>query len=380
MEITVIGWYGTETIGDRAILAGLLRIFSLSFAQFNISLGSLYPFYTERTINEDIEFYKLTSSNQNLRIRIFNSLNPHELKHNVLKSDILCVGGGPLMDLHEMHMLHYAFSLAKRYSKKTVLLGCGWGPLKDPKIVKIASDLVKMSSVTIFRDNKSAEEYKKASNDTLENVFSLIDPAFFACDFYLNNVKNARANDHISINFRDISLEGTHYSNKSIPEDIFTDVIRSISDQSDLPIHLVPMHNFYIGGDDRLILKRLERRVNKENVVVIQHPLSLKETMDSYYHAAYCVGMRFHSIVLQTFLNGNNFIVDYTDPISGKIIGMMHEMEMIDFYKRRYYSIHSDAETPTFDLSRCERFMVSSVAIQEALQNYVKLVTSSIGA
>ncbi len=44
MRILIIGWYGTETIGDRAILAGLISFFSKVYRCFEIKIGSLYPF------------------------------------------------------------------------------------------------------------------------------------------------------------------------------------------------------------------------------------------------------------------------------------------------------------------------------------------------
>jgi polysaccharide pyruvyl transferase WcaK-like protein len=55
MNITIIGWYGTETVGDRGILAGILDIINISEVD-NIFLGSLYPFFTERTLSEDYYF------------------------------------------------------------------------------------------------------------------------------------------------------------------------------------------------------------------------------------------------------------------------------------------------------------------------------------
>lgn len=57
MEITIIGWYGTETIGDRAILAGIISLLSKSISNLSIRLGSLYPFYSERTLYEDSDFF-----------------------------------------------------------------------------------------------------------------------------------------------------------------------------------------------------------------------------------------------------------------------------------------------------------------------------------
>ena len=102
MEITIIGWYGTETIGDRAILAGIIRVMSEVFPSYSIRLGSLYPFYTERTLHEDQGFYNEVSLNKLLSIAIFDSKDPVQLRNNIKHSDLLVVGGGPLMDLKEI--------------------------------------------------------------------------------------------------------------------------------------------------------------------------------------------------------------------------------------------------------------------------------------
>lgn len=376
MEITIIGWYGTETIGDRAILAGIFRVFSKAYGRFKVRLGSLYPFYTERTMYEDAEFYELASCNRNLEIVLFNSLNPRELALNIRETDLLVVGGGPLMDLYEMNMLNYSFHLAKKYGIKSVILGCGWGPLSTSQAKRISCDMVSMSALTIFRDLKSKEEYLKIAQDINPNVHNLIDPAFIACEVYKENFRKERTEDHISVNFRDVSLEGTHYFSDSLPEDVFVRIVDDLSRQSQLPIHLIPMHNFYIGGDDRIILNRIKRALDNKNVVVQQTPLSLCQTMDSYYNAAFCVGMRFHSVVLQTVLNGNNFIVDYTDPVSGKIVGMMKDMGMMESYSERYYSLHTSSDVPKFDLTECKRFVVDSTRSMQYLDKYVALLSS----
>ena len=86
MKVTIIGWYGTETIGDRAILAGLISLFSKTYDGFEIKLGSLYPFFSQRTINEDYSFYK-EIINKDFKIKIFNSQNSKELVSAIEDSD-----------------------------------------------------------------------------------------------------------------------------------------------------------------------------------------------------------------------------------------------------------------------------------------------------
>ena len=151
MKITIIGWYGTETIGDRAILAGLFSFFNKSYEKFEIKLGSLYPFFSERTINEDYSFYK-EIINKDFKIEIFNSKNSKELNEAIKSSDLIAMGGGPLMDLPELFMVEYSFKKAKKLGKKTALLGCGVGPLFYKKYRKSVLEISKNSDITILRD------------------------------------------------------------------------------------------------------------------------------------------------------------------------------------------------------------------------------------
>lgn len=342
MEIAIIGWYGTETIGDRAILAGIINTLSKVYDSFTINLGSLYPFYTSRTVLEDLNFYKKVSKERLYELKIFNSLDPHELKTAINSCQVLMVGGGPLMDLAEMNMLEYAFLYATRKKKKKVIFGSGWGPLRNEYRIRQACNLVKLADFTIFRDSISLEECKNYIPVDDSKVKSSIDPACFACQNFMENAPEKR-NDHISVNFRDVSLEGKHYSDRAIPDDIFVDLVKAIKDKVSLPIHLVPMHNFFIGGDDRIFLNTIEKLINDPQIRVLHRPLSLFETMEEYFHAKMCVGMRFHSVLLQTLLNGNNYIVDYTDPNKGKIKGLIDEFGMIDEYKSRYFSLYDDS-------------------------------------
>ena len=80
---------------------------------------------------------------------------------------------------------------------------------------------------------------------------------------------------------------------------------------------------------------------NKENCIVQNEPLSLSETMLSFYRAELNIGMRFHSVVLQTILNGNNIILDYTEPNKGKIYGFLKDIDEINFYKDRYWVLQN---------------------------------------
>ena len=75
---------------------------------------------------------------------------------------------------------------------------------------------------------------------------------------------------------------------------------------------------------------------------VYNKPPTLTETMNLYKNALFCFGMRFHSVLLQTILNGRNYVLDYTDPIKGKIFNLLNQLNVFDKYQNRYYSLVSD--------------------------------------
>lgn len=375
MKLTIIGWYGTETLGDRAILSGIINLLSLHLSSFSIRLGSLYPILSERTLNEDIDFINKCSQQKLKTITIFDSLNQKELETNIKQSDVLMVGGGPLMDLFEMYMLEYANYVAKKNKIPLVLCGCGWGPLSNQTFKNIAVQLVSDSSLTIFRDDISLRQYQYDSRTVLSNhVLSAIDPAFFACGQFLKQYSIERNHRCVAVNFRDLNNEGNHYI-RLANHDVFQAILKDIIEHTDCDIELIPMHTFAVGGDDRIFLDRIAKDLDPTRIFPIHQPLNLFQTMEKYYHASLCVGMRFHSIVLQSLLNGNNYIVDYTDSQNGKIRGFIKEIDNNCFYTSRYFSLtNSINKLFSFSWDSKEIFSIP----RDRYDDYVQIYSTSL--
>ena len=371
MIVTIIGWYGTETIGDRAILAGIFSVLSKSIGSCNIQLGSLNPIYTQRVVLEDLAFYRACSNNPLFNITIFDSQSLSEIRRAVRHSDFLLIGGGPLMDLREMRMLDFAFSYAKRCRVKKALLGCGWGPLRSEESINIASRLVSSSTLTIFRDEISKSQCKSILPDAM--IYSIIDPAFIACNYFRSQNVPDNSSDYIAVNFRDVFVEADHYAQGDF-RSRFVKILEQLQEVYKCPIKLVPMHNFPIGGDDRIFMDCLCRDISSNLLEVVWETQSLYETMCLYANAKACVGMRFHSVVLQTVLNGNNYIVDYTDPKKGKIVGMLGQIDPLGFYNKRYMSLYDDNSCLHFMSCPESNFVVSSELLDNYETQYVSLV------
>ncbi len=378
MNIVIIGWYGTETIGDRAILAGIISFLTKSIKSFSIELGSLYPFFSERTICEDIEFYNRISP-QPLDVSIFNSQSSRTLTDKIRTCDLVIMGGGPLMDLDNLFMVEYAFKKAKRFNKKTAILGCGVGPLSYAKYERSVLQVIKFSDLTILRDRESKLQLEKISTKhnfsiNLESISVSFDPSVECC---LNFLRITQPVNHgyISVNLRDFPQEYSSTADRVSVNQNLVHFIRNLSEKyHHTPINLVPMHYFHIGDDDRAFFNTLCQKIDKNNLYVQNEPLSLIMTLHTFYNSWFSIGMRFHSVVFQTIVNGKNFVLDYTKPKTGKISGFLNDINHKGFYSRRYINLQEDA--PSLNIINNEN--LKHVYDKTELENRLHLYVTSI--
>ena len=375
LRITIIGWYGTETIGDRAILAGLISLFNKTYQDFEIQLGSLYPFFSERTLNEDYAFYKEIIG-IDFKFNIFNSKKSKELNNALKHSDIVLMGGGPLMDLDELFMVEYAFKRAKKLGVKTALLGCGVGPLFKPKYQKSVLEIAINSDLIILRDTKSKEnleELYQTFNMPFDEkrINTSYDPAV-ECVLEYNKITKCNRENYIAINLREFPRE---YKKDKNSGNINVDLERFIGEVSDKfeerEIRLIPMHYFHIGTDDRVFLNKIEQHLNRPNITVQNSNLTLKETIETYQNSYFNIGMRFHSVVLQSIASGRNYILDYTEPNKGKISGFIMDIDRDSFYEKRYIALQEDEISIDIIKNVDENFTFENSTVEKYLAIYI---------
>lgn len=370
-KFVIVGWYGTETIGDRAILAGIIHLLSKSIdCSFSIKIASLFDFFTERTLLEDREFLSEISEGRMSEVHGFQITNIFLLEKEIRKCDCVIFGGGPLMDIEELKYCEYAFRYAKKKKKKCMVLGCGVGPISTPRLINSMHSIINKSDLIIFRDKNSCIKYKELGGGM--DTYSAIDPAVFAANYYREHYPQRR-DSYVAINFRDV--RGDMYDDTRGSEYIkfFLKILKRESEKNNKRIILVPMHSFVIGGDDRYFYSELLSEYNAPNIATNIIPMSLKEVFSQYRNAEYCYGMRFHSVLLQTVLNGNNIVLDYTNPETGKTISLLEDMGVkSDFIERkRYLSLVRDNLCVDFDIAGGEIFVEHDL-IDRYMSFYIK--------
>jgi polysaccharide pyruvyl transferase WcaK-like protein len=386
MTVTIIGWYGTETLGDRAILAGIFSLLkkTLGFIP-KIKIGSLYPYFTERTINEDFLFYKeILKQDEKFPIQIFDSRKTDQLENAINQSEWLIMGGGPLMHINAMYMVEYAFKYAKKRNKRSIFFGCGVGPIEKPRHQKAMLNAMRNADLIVLRgalSKKSLLTIGKKNGIEIDekNIHVSLDPSVeclleYSCTQMPDNTNEKL----IAINFREFPAE---YSNKNIGTTINENIAKMLTQLTDKyasqKILLVPMHYFHIGNDDRDFLNKIAIRLNRTNIKVQNEPLNLKQTFEIFQNASLCMGMRFHSIIFQTVLNGNNIILDYTNPEHGKVGDFLSTINAWDFYKDRYIQLQQNeniSENFISNLTTKDKYSFDKASALDKISVYTQML------
>jgi polysaccharide pyruvyl transferase WcaK-like protein len=374
MTATIIGWYGTETIGDRAILAGIISLLQKHTDDLEIQLGSLYPFYSQRTITEDLPLLEEFSGKRPV-LQLFDSMSSSQLEKAVDNSDLLIMGGGPLMHINALFMVEYAFKRAFKKGVPSLIMGCGVGPIHKGRHRKSLRAIIEKSKRTVLRD-QLAVEYLADLGISSAGIEVAPDPAVQCLLDYLDRDYFSEPDEsYISLNLRsypeEYGKDGGQINKRLIA------YTQALADQfPDQSIRLTPMHYFHVGGDDREFMNRVRFEADRENLSVQQEPLTLLETMATYRGASLNVGMRFHSVVFQTLLHGDNYVLDYTEPRKGKIRGFLDNVDTNGFYDSRYINLQEGDPASAIPKATGEKFKPDVAALKKQIETYDEVLRS----
>jgi len=319
----IVGWYGTETAGDKAILGEILHSLK-SVGVKKITLASLHPYYSQWTIRE--LGYK--------DIEIIDTYGP-ALLPNVETADITIMGGGPLMDIAALGSVVNAFIHAKRHQKYTYIAGCGIGPLTNRENIRAVKNLIRMADWVELRDSYSQKWAEEMTGRT--DIINSGDPASkYVIRWKKDNLKAIEPQNVLNCYLRNWSEE---YQG-NLPDKEFREVklqfeeqlavwIRRICSRYSLQPKMIAMHHFSIGGDDRDYNRYFANRYLSEfDPIVDTKPQTLHGVLSSMSQGAFNITMRFHSVLFAYTLGVPFVAIDYTH--GGKIKGFLTDHEALD--------------------------------------------------
>ncbi|MPM14265.1 hypothetical protein SDC9_60627 [bioreactor metagenome] len=317
----ITGWYGTETVGDKAILGELLHQYASERPDCRILVTSLYPFITRRTLRE------LGSDAEVIPLYSWSCLK------TAAAARIVCVGGGPLMELELLAVPLWLLSAARANGGQTVLHGCGIGPLLSAKRTDAVRKILALSDRILLRDRAGAAWARELSGR--DDVACVGDPA----ERYLRRTYPKTQQDDKRPVLACFLREPTEEYRGTMTCEEFrlfresfeaglAENIKALARREQLDIRFYSMHNFCVGGDDRDFAFRFAQKHFEPGSYWVDNQLTgIEPVVQAMNRARICLCMRFHSVLFADTLEAEYLAIDYTG--GGKIHGYLKDHDQL---------------------------------------------------
>lgn len=349
-KILLCGWYGTETLGDKAILAGILNTIKEHSPDTVVDLASLEPYVSAFTLEQMPDLAIDNNISIKIALKLLNNRN----------YDCVVIAGGPLMSpiTRSLELLKL-FSTAKKNQIKTCIVGCGVGPLTNDFRDNSIRGILKLADSILLRDQKSFECVKNYFNLN-KKIDVGIDPAFLWINKFQSSFTRQR-NRRILFALREWPIN--EYASSINPDkalrlkSLFEAEIIKLKDLVKKKFEVYPfsMHKYAVGGDDRFYHNKLWKNdADICSLIDWQHQTP-EHDLKQFYNSCGIVAMRFHSVVFAIATCTPFIAVDYTE--GGKIASLLTMLGLNDrlfyisnlnasiAYKKLSYLIHNNEES-----------------------------------
>lgn len=314
-RVLICGWYGTETLGDKAILGGVIYAIRQALGEVKFTLVSLFPYVSEMTRHQMTELVNTQIVDPEEGIRIAASM------------DLVVFGGGPLMaQIDQLAEMEVIFSVANKHGIPALIAGCGVGPVGNKWHNKSIAGILSTASMRIYRDAKSRKLAAVLGVDVTDDIVAE-DPAFTWLKKQSGDFKSKPPTDHkvLLLGLRDFPYAeyAKHLSTEKSLEakDHYEKVVISALEKlslrhSDLLIRPLPMCTNHFGNDDRWFYRRLfcnnGQLKNCLDFSLLGPELTPLQYCEIFKGAHVMLAMRFHSLVFALGLNVPAIAIDYT--------------------------------------------------------------------
>lgn len=314
-RVLVCGWYGTETLGDKGILGGVLQALRAHLGTIDVVLVSLFPYVSEMTRRQmdELKDVRIVDREQGVQL--------------AAQADLVVFGGGPLMAIDETADMLAIFEAAKNAGRKTLVAGCGVGPLGAEWHDAAIRQILQRADARIYRDEKSRGIAAKLGVDVQADLVAE-DSAFTWLATQrqgLGQPKQPDAGKVLLLGLRDFPYvtyarhlsEAACLEAKQRYEAAVLDALGQLVEQHPgLIIRPLPMCTNHFGDDDRWYYRRLFRGQGKIaahlDLSLLGAELAPIDYCNAFKQATVALTMRFHSVVFALGLEVPTVAIDYT--------------------------------------------------------------------
>jgi polysaccharide pyruvyl transferase WcaK-like protein/MoaA/NifB/PqqE/SkfB family radical SAM enzyme len=311
-HVLITGWYGTETAGDKAILAECLHFLKTYAPGCRVTLTTI-----DRKISQQTQLELADCHDANL-VEMANGHDPSLIE----SVDAVIIGGGPLMETRQIHCIWRMFVEANRQRRARIVFGCGVGPLHTDRMRQITAAILQMTTAGFLRDQESHEYAVKLAPDTSLG---------YACDPALGYLQRWLVNNHCGTPYDNAPLRIAGLLRANTNEFIvdqtkpelgdsnaraalkIAQILESVCKTHQVKADLLHMNAPWIGGDDRMFNRRIAGFLSNSGQVRVERAyLPLEGLLRSLHAADAAVAMRYHGHLFCMALGIPFLSIDYT--------------------------------------------------------------------
>ncbi|MHB1297043.1 MAG: polysaccharide pyruvyl transferase family protein [Gemmatimonadaceae bacterium] len=307
-RVVIVGWWGSETVGDVAILGQLLAECAEVAPELRLTLVSFDLSVSRASLADlgrpDVDLIGIGAASG----------------WAMVSGRCLVFGGGPLMESPNMVLWALRAKLVRWAGGRVMIYSCGIGPLRSRRASRAVAALVRTASHVVLRDQASFDWDAALSRQT--NAVVSFDPAF---DFArgLRAPRPARRRDRLALALRVPPARYLGDLDARREAERFLEVLaRALNElMRDRPLELVGcvMHTGFADSDDHAVYERLRALLERPSLLsVVPGRHSLNDVVRALEGSQAALTVRFHGMILALATDTPFVAVDYARP-SGKV-------------------------------------------------------------
>lgn len=304
----IVGWWGSETVGDVAILGQLLRECSEVAPGAPVTLVSFDRAVSRASLAE--------LERQDVRLLGVGAAAGWA----AVAARALVYGGGPLMESPSMLPWAIRARLARLGGARVMVYACGIGPVRTARVSRAVASLLRSATHVVLRDRASYEWDVELSREA--GAVVSFDPAFD----YVRGIRSStppRRHDRLALVLR---LPTTGYLDGLDARragEAFLDTaaaaINELTKERALDLVGCTMHTGFAESDDHAVYARLRTRLDApERLVVAPGRQSVADVVRALEGAQAALTVRFHGMILALASETPFVAIDYARP-AGKV-------------------------------------------------------------
>lgn len=307
----ICGWYGTETLGDKAILGAVVQVLSELEPDTPVAVASLDPGLTAQTCRQMPELGGLRV------LSIDDALGAASTARAVI------FGGGPLMGIDELVPMRRMFELARENGRPALIAGCGVGPIGAKRHETAIASILELATARVFRDDRSRRAAIALHPGCANDAVAADPAASWIASRLSSQPKPERPSLVLGLRAFPWHQYATHLGRaqgealREACDEAVREALRAVcAARPALRVQPVPMCTNPAGGDDRWYYQKLFAKLpdltDRIEWDLVERQLAPSDYLGIFAGAAAVLAMRFHSLVFALECGAPAVAIDYT--------------------------------------------------------------------